>query len=145
MRMKGKKPIFGYKDTFNLDATLKPIIHAGLVKFREVITSSDHEFARGVPGKVLSVHYPDYDGMSEVPEGSFEKWVEIIDKMIFAFDDNEEPDIMEYDLRYEWFGDDIDEGNEDRHKKYDADKSEWRIKVLEGRQMFADYQDCLWW
>lgn len=145
MRMKGKKPIFGYKDTFDLDATLRPIIHAGLVKFREVITSSDHELSRGVPGKVISEFYPDYGGMGELPDGSFEKWVEIIDKMIFAFDGDKEPDISEYDLRYECFDDVIDEGNEDRHKKYNSDLLEWRSKALDGRLMFANYHDCLWW
>jgi hypothetical protein len=145
MRMKGKKPIFSYKDTFDLDATLSPIIYAGLVKFREVITSSDHEFARGVPGKVISEYYPDYDGTGELPEGSFEKWVEIIDKMIFAFDESRVPDISEYNLLYECFDDDIDEGNEDRHKKYDSDIREWRSKVLKGNHLFAEYRDCLWW
>jgi len=145
MRMKGKKPIFGYRDTFDLNSTLTPIIHAGLVKFREVITSSDHEFARGVPGMVLSVHFPEYDSNGELPDGSFEKWIEIIDKMIFAFDESRVPDISEYNLLYECFDDDIDEGNEDRHKKYDSDMREWRIKVLEGRQLFTEYLDCLWW
>jgi hypothetical protein len=36
MRMKGKKPIFSYKDTWSLDMVLSPIIAEGLKKFLEV-------------------------------------------------------------------------------------------------------------
>ena len=50
MRMKGKKVIYSYEDTFSMFDTLRPVIYEGVKKFRDTLKS------RNEAGKVWS--YP---------------------------------------------------------------------------------------
>lgn len=92
MRLKGKKPIFNYKDCWSMDMTLSPIIHAGLVKFKEELVK--HPFA-GYPS---DFHKGDDEKDSEA---SYQEWLDTLSKMIYAFDEKNEPDITTYNFTFE--------------------------------------------
>ncbi len=92
MRMKGKKPIFNYKDCWSLDNVLSDIIYAGLVKFKEELV--DHPF-KGHP-----IDFCDEAGDST--DTSFQEWIDTIDKMIYAFDLSQEPDIGDYNFSFNY-------------------------------------------
>jgi hypothetical protein len=66
--MRGKKPIFSYKDTWNLDMTLLPIIIEGLKKFRAV----ESDFL-GYPPNL----------------NNFEEWQEVLDFIIESLEAKE--------------------------------------------------------
>lgn len=107
-----------YKDTWSLDSTLSPIIYAGLVKFKEVITNKD--WAKGVPAQYVTW------GIEDPEDGEFEaafnKFLADIDKMIYAF-------------------------KEDKHyyKRGSLERLERQKKCEEGRMIFAEMYDTLWW
>src|SRR5690606_36136296 len=98
MRMKGSKPIFNDKDTWNMDATLAPIICEGLKKFKEVI--SDPECIAVYPCKVINAF--DFGYGVEMEDDCIKEWHKIIDEMIYAFDSTNEPNISDYDFDLEF-------------------------------------------
>ncbi len=169
MRLKGKKAIFNREDTLSLDSALGPIIEEGLKKFKDVIIGVN---VAGYPQQVvddypnpLKTHLvpgliedeehgvklnPDYDKMDDE---YFIRWVDIIDKMIYAFEDNEPPIPDNYlDMR---ISDKADEnGNfpcefeildQEKYDKHKAEDEEHNTKVQEGLDLFAKYYKSLWW
>ncbi len=80
-------------DTWNLDKTVSEFVLPRLKRFKEL---ND-----GTPGTLQE-----------------EEWLEIIDKMILAFE---------------------------LHSKKDIGTSEHQNEIKEGLSLFAEYYECLWW
>jgi len=130
---------------------LRPILLAGIIKFREEMQrlyDEDHPFA-GVPGGIRD----NEDGDWEVSQ---QKWLDILDKMIYAFEDDE--DQFSYDAGWsmgEGHGEKCDEtgytrwdmiaNDQDAWDKYLKDMIEHQEKVQEGLDLFAKYARNLWW
>ena len=158
MRMRGKRPIFNYKDTFSLDSTLSPIILAGLIRFKEVLQERhSQDKCIGVPHSVfhrLEMLPEDSGGYSEKQvDIALEEWFNMLDKMIVGF--SEEPDIEDYDVHFEWIELGKDENGytktslkcltpDNRDVYYEAVERH-RQQALEGRMLFAEYFEDLWW
>lgn len=92
MHYKKGKLHYSKKDTFSLDATLNTVISAGLIKFKKVI----EERRCGVPSSILHELYGDdfysnreYGFTDEQIQEGFKKWLETIDKMIYAFSNDD--------------------------------------------------------
>lgn len=134
MRMRGKLPIFNYKDTWSLDSTLAPIICAGLKKFKEVISSTDWG---GYPS--------DFD--------TEEDWYKVLDKMIWSFENAH----FELNIPEKYW-----EGTEDmsftgtlNREKTPEQKALWdeymktcnahQERLEEGFELFGKYFQSLWW
>ena len=133
MRFKGRKPIFSDKDTWSLDCTLSPIIGAGLVKFKEVTERKD---VAGYPSAV----------------DSYEEWVEILEKMIFAFTAKEPKipsgiyDMVDLGTDEEGYTEHrIDIVDQEKHDKYTKVENEYHTKVAEGLKLFGEHFRSLWW
>ena len=90
MYFKKGKVEFGYKDTYNLDTILSEVILSGLVKFHNVLKEKDKA------GKAYGVPY--FEEIGEDVEKASEKWFDILSKMIYAFDEKNEPDITKYNI-----------------------------------------------
>lgn len=157
MYMNRKGIVFGVKDTWDMGSTLSPIILAGLKKFKEVVTSPEHAMWRGIPGKLIMDLYPDLEGqMNEEQSAAADvEWLNILDKMIYAFDLNNEPELKDYNFKFshrilERYEDGssritIEHSNEEEYQRYRADEAEHYKKVEEGHMLFGKYVDCLWW
>jgi hypothetical protein len=154
MRMKGKKPIFSYKDTWSLDSVLSPIISAGLKKFIEVSNDPEKGQWFGVPGIFET------EGLNlENDEDhliAFQAWQECIEEMIYAFD-NKDPDINDYDFSYvdgpghgeptgnNTFRWNIVSDNIDESQRYREDSRNHEKRVQRGYDLFGKYYSALWW
>lgn len=140
MRIHKGKPVFSYKDTYSLDNTLSTIILAGLVKFRDTLKERD------INGKVYGVPIFD-DNYEDEPQS--DKWFEILDKMIFAFDDKNEPDVSSYKIGFKLFSDKSEcfcsVSNQEGYDKYYKDLEDWSKKKQEGLDLFAKHYNNLWW
>lgn len=140
MRIHKGKPVFSYKDTYSLDRVLSPIILAGLVKFRDTLKDRD------INGKVYGV--PIFDDNYD-DELQSDKWFEILDNMIFAFDDKNEPNISSYKIGFKLLSD-KSEGfcsvsNQEGYDRYHKDMEDWNKKKQEGLALFAKHYNNLWW
>jgi len=141
MRLKGKQPIFNVSDTRSLDCTLNPVIAEGLKKFKDVIENS--EFA-GYPAEFEL----------ENDDEAFRNWLDVIDKMIYAFDANE-PEIPKTNYLEMVTSDDPNENgyfpieinilDQEVYNKHKADDEEHHKKVQEGLDLFAKHYKSLWW
>ena len=140
------------RDTWSLDNTLAPIIHSGLVKFKEVITSPDT--CAGIPQA-----YVTWGDDHEEQEGEFDRqfnlWVADIDKMVFAFSGDE------HEVHYEGGWEDgehhgeVCEAGSRRHDKVPTNPEELKlvreaekchhVAKQEGRKLFATHYESLWW
>lgn len=153
MRLKGKLPIFNYKDTWSLDSTLSPIICEGLKKFLEVVTSEDT--CAGCPHIIFNEN-----NLNSESEEDFDKALEIwhneLRKMIFAFDeDAEKPDIGGYDFEIRF----VDLGktekgftrtrteidSQDEYDRYNKDIEDYEEKRREGLELTFKRWNNLWW
>ena len=152
MRMRGKKALFNYRDTFSLDSTLASVIKAGLEKFKEVLLERDAKGGcLGIPCGLEDTHSIPFDHDS-IEEG-FKEWISIIDKMIVGF--SEGPSIEDYDFSYDMNDEKVEEGgnvsytltctNEDERDRYWRDCEIHRQQRLEGRELFAKHFEDLWW
>lgn len=140
MRIHKGKPVFSSKDTYSLNSILSPIILAGLVKFRDTLKERD------LNGKIYGVPLFD-DNYEEEPQS--DKWFEILDKMIFAFDDKNEPNVSSYKIGFK-LSSDKSEGfclvsNQEGWDKYHKDMEDWDKKKQEGLDLFAKHYNSLWW
>lgn len=157
MKMRGKLPIFGYKDTYSLCDTFDPIIYQGLKKFKEVVTSSDHPWGASTPCKVLCELFPDAKNFTnEQSEQGHKVWLDYLDEMIYAFK-NKEPDISEYKFTFvegEGHGEKTSDGfyqynmeadNQEEYDRYKDDCKEHEERVEFGRGLFIKFYSCLWW
>ena len=147
MRFKGKKPIASVKDTWSLDYILDPIIHTLLVKFKEVVQSEDN--CAGFPSAVLS----DINDLTceERDEYGLRTWHEILDKMIYAFGDNE-PELEDGMIEMITTPSEEDPAlhnitfnTSPEYDIYTKDIDEHHKKVKEGRELFIEYYDNLGW
>ncbi len=152
MRMRGKKPLFSYKDTWSLEMTLSPIICEGLKKFLEVISSEDN--CAGCPNTIFIENNLDPESKEDFDK-ALEIWYDELQKMIFAFDPNNEPKIEDYDfdylhrnrkesedgtVRYS-----LESTNKDEEERYNNALKEYAQKCEEGRMSFCKFYDSLWW
>ena len=78
------------RDVWDLDYTLSPIILAGLVKFKEIIINSKYS---GVPSPFIKGE--------DVTGEEVKEWHSVIDKMIYAFDKTNVPDIRDFKFKIE--------------------------------------------
>lgn len=132
MRMRGKKARFNRKDVWNLDKTLAPIIHAGLVKFKE---------------ETLRCSFKSYPGDFEGEDDGFEQWMAVVDQMIYAFDDNY-PTLKEFGVKFSKERDGlfakINVNNEEAYAEYRKALNDNYRKKQKGYELFGKYFCNLW-
>ena len=144
MRKSKGKWVASRRDVWDLDYTLSPIILAGLVKFKEIIINSKYS---GVPSSFIKGE--------DVTDEDVAEWYSVIDKMIYAFDKTNVPDIRDFKFKIE-----MDRGetkangstqiflkcdNEEAKKRYYEALGEHHKKCEEGRVLFAKYYENLWY
>ena len=89
------------------------------------------------------------DNYEDEPQS--EKWFEILAKMIFAFDDKNEPDVSSYKIGFELSSDksggfcSISVSNQEGYDQYYKDMEDWDKKKQEGLDLFAKHYNNLWW
>jgi len=156
MRLKGKQPIFNYRDTWSLDYTLSPIIAEGLKKFKEVIKTSD---VAGYPSSFGLSEDTDQDNRDTL---AFNSWLATIDKMIYAFEGEKNTPEMPNDMLY-WTeeGSDVEidfpkdskpmiaynikHRDVKQYIVYTKAVEQHEAKVQEGLDLFAMHYKALWW
>ncbi len=151
MRFKGRKPIASYRDTWDVEHTLRPIIGEALRKFIEVKNNPKHSDWFGVPAGMLS---SDADVMSLEPTEEAQKaWDDILDKMLLAFTE-EEPDMDNYDFTLEFVPNPDNElrgrmlvtkGSEEEKERYYKDVEEYYKRRQEGYELFGKWLRNIWW
>ena len=141
-----------YRDTWSLDATLSPIIYAGLKRFHDVLEQKNREGGCiGIPSEYCA--NPDVD----VTDQEVQDWLDDIKKMMYAFEDKE-PDIRKYDFHMNMVpveGGVAKEGcsipytiecdNLEEKARYYADCYEHERLVQEGLNLFSLRYSSLWW
>lgn len=140
MRMRGKKPIFSYRDTYDMGRTLSPIICEGLKKFKATVEKSN---VAGVPGLLIQDLGFELGGDYDF-EYTRSVWMDYLDKMIYAFDYNEEPTLEDFGVDYSWDDSGIRCNNPEGSKQYDLAYEQWYGRKIEGLGLFAKYFDSLW-
>lgn len=150
MHKKNGNWIFTKKDCWDLDKVLAPVIHAGLVKFKETIKTS--AFA-GCPCAFLPDNKEEHT--DEDIAAGLAKWHAELDKMIFAFTPEEET-CPEYSGEFcdgPLHG--LDTGQHTKHwdrqrtdpaawDKYIKDLDAYKLARQEGRESFGKYYRNLW-
>lgn len=151
MQFKYGKVKFGYKDTWGMNWVLKQIIADGVRKFRDTIVEKRDTGCVGVPNSVFTED--ELTNFVDVTDEHFQRWVDILDKIIYSFEDKEPCSSDYYDVQMVCGEPDsrglipvtIVRSDEDAHEKYAEDyKIHWE-KVLDGRKLFAEHFDSLWW
>ena len=155
MRLVKGKWKASYKDTFSLDYTLNPIIHAALVKFYEQKDKTMFGTPSVIYYDLFGSDYRMTDVSKEDESKAQQYWYECIEKMIYAFDPKSEPSINDYDFSYSWYTEKTSDNgmkvktitcsNEEEKERYDNDCLEYERKAKEGRELFAKYYMNLWW
>lgn len=146
---------FGVKDTWSLDVSLSPIILSALLKFKEVITDPSRKDCLGIPSLVLEDLYPNHQGgfTDEQGEEGLKLWLEIIDKMIYAFNLKNEPNLKDYAFTFNHFTENTEDGltkvnisptNQVEYDRYRADEETHWKKVEEGHLLFGKFFRSLW-
>ena len=145
MCIKHGVPVFSQRDLYSLDYQLKDILCHALKRLRE---ASEHR--EGVPMSVL----PDlpvgvYSHSEEQLEEGHKKYLEVLDKMIYAFDRLTEPQMDDYNFDFRWKHYDgrrigFECTDVEEFKRYKDDLSDWQEKCLEGRLLFAEHFDSLY-
>lgn len=108
--VKRSEVTFTKKDFWSLHTTLATVIHPMLVEFRRRAT--DENIVSGYPANLVAD--------TDIADEGYQRWLEILDKMIFAF---EQILIDDLDIILE--------------KEMDA-------KIQEGLDLFAQYFRSLW-
>lgn len=143
MRKSKGKWIASRKDVWDLDYTLSPIILAGIVKFKETIIKSKYS---GVPSLFVKGE--------DVTDEDVKEWHDAIDKMIYAFDKDNMPDIQDYNFKINLEHGEKSNGstqiflncdNEEEKQRYYKDLEDYQKKCEEGRILFAKYYENLWY
>jgi len=138
-------------DIMSLDETLSPIILAGLRKFKEELVKSKYG---SYPAEMFDlVGVEGYNPTNEEDEACWNKWLGILDRMIYAFDPTEEPNMDEYGFEFVWQEEpsengsslvSIDVDNQEEYNRYREDEEDWVEKCREGRLLLAEYFHSLW-
>ena len=144
MRKSKGKWVASRRDAWDLDYTLSQIIYAGLVKFKETITNSQFS---GVP--------PSFTKGKDITDEDVAEWHSFIDKMIYAFDKDNMPNIKDYNFKINLeYGEKEANGstqiflncdNEKEEQRYYKDLEDYQKKCEEGRLLFAKYYENLWY
>lgn len=144
MRKSKGKWVASRRDVWDLDYTLSPIILAGLVKFKETITNSQFS---GVPSSFVKG--------PAITDADVKEWHNIIDKMIYAFDKTNMPDIRDFKFKIEMERKETKTNgstqiflkcdNEEEKERYYKALEEHNKKCEEGRVLFAKYYENLWY
>lgn len=143
---------FTTDDIISLDETLSRIILAGLVKFKEELVKSPFG---GFPSDMFDLVGVEKgkEPTLEQDEAAWEMWLDILDRIIYAFDPEEEPNMDDYNFEFEWRSEPTEDGNSlvsidvdnlDEYNRYRLDDEEWMRKCREGRMLLAEYFDSLW-
>ena len=127
------------KDTWCLKASLSPIIAAGIKRFIETDKY-------GVPGNRPELGEIGEDFCYVDIEAADEEWHNILNKILYAFENPEEPEIPKglYDKVFTV-------GFSDPHSKpellipYKESIEEWKEKREEGLRLFVEWFDHMWW
>jgi len=157
--MRGKKPIFGFKDSVDLCDVLASVIGEGVARFRkDLLDQADQRNALvGIPMQVyVDLYGGDAYQMSiseEHEEHAFKEWIAILDKITYAFLD-EGP---EYEGDFDWSSPTTPptKGAAKRFMSLvPTDQAAWdeyckrsdlhSKKCREGRELFAKYVDDMW-
>ena len=143
MRKSKGKWVASRKDVWDLDCTLSPIILAGIVKFKETIIKSKYS---GVPSLFVKGE--------DVTDEEVKEWHNTIDKIIYAFDKDNMPDIQDYNFKINLEHGEKANGstqiffncdNEEEKERYYKDLEDHQKKCEEGRMLFAKYYENLWY
>ena len=162
MHFKKGKVIFGQRDTFSLHSILSQVILAGMVKFKETI-NKDNGLRKGVPAEVSIymrdqglITQEDYSGLSDESYTKCGEYYDyVIDEILYAFDESNEPDIGNYDFSYKRLTGEPDEDglrpfkldctNDEEKERYSSDMKDYKVRCDKGRELFAKYYNTLWW
>lgn len=142
---------FTEMEIINMDHALTKIIFSGLTQYKQALLESDFG---GYPANMFElVGVEGYNPTKGEDEDCWNQWLEILDKMIYAFGPKEEPNIDEYGFEFKTESIPAQEGfsqliidvtNREEYDRYDQDMKEWKEKCREGRMLFAEYFDSLW-
>jgi len=144
--------IFKYQDIISLDETLSPIILAGLTKYKEELVESPYASFPSDMLERIGAENP-IDPTIEEHAAAWDMWLEVLDKMIFAFDPSEEPNMDEYGFEFEYESIPMENGNiqvsidvtdKSEYERYRKDQVDWDDKCREGRMLLAEYFHNLW-
>lgn len=143
MRKSKGKWVASKRDVWSLDYTLNPIIYAALVKFKEELLKCSFS---GVPADLCID--------DNCTDESVVAWHQVLDKMIYSFDESKQPDIKDYDFKINW--EKIPTGregytrivtsctNDEERDRYHNDCREHAEQCQLGRELFARYYKNLW-
>lgn len=135
-------------ELMNLDYSLSKIIHTGLVQFHQSHIDNHH----GVPAQFLSEDegHTVEEYVNGWQEGR-ENFLAALEKMIYTFDPDEEPDINDYEFGFDFTntseehtGVVLKEGGDEEKRRYDRDVQEWQRKRKEGFALLMKHFDSLW-
>jgi hypothetical protein len=152
IKKKGKWQ-FGYKDTYSLDDTLRPIIGAGLQKFYDVLKDREkNDKCFGVPSSFAGYHSEE--------EVSSDSWFKALEDMIYAFT-AEEPCMEDYNVSINMEFIELPEDHklhgkaksakftyipdEEAYNVYRAACVDHEAKVQYGLELFGKHYQQLWW
>lgn len=154
IKKKGKWQ-FGYKDTYNLDSALRPIIGAGLQKFYDVL--KDREKNNKTFGVPIAFCNPD---RTEDEEVTSDEWFTALESMLYAFT-AEEPDMDDFgvSISMEFVELPVDHKfhstaksikftytpDEESYEVYRKACAEHEAKVQYGYELFGKHYQNLWW
>jgi len=151
MRMKGKKVIFSKRDTWNLDNVLASVISEGLKKFKEELEQDDFQ---GFPVEMYQeLGINPENPTDEDSENAMQLWFDKIDRMIYAFNLDNEPKISDYDFKVKFIEESrtaigvkghMEVDNEIEEKRYIQDLKMYNEKCEQGRMLFSKYFNNLW-
>lgn len=139
-------------DTWSVDYTLNLIIHPLLVQLKE--TQHGYPFTEYCDAPPEYIKPEQCEDVYRTEKGSYnlERWLYILDEMIYAFDIKQEPDIENYDFKYNLPKLGGKEGNthppavtnEKEKQRYERDVKDWEERIQEGYRLFGKYYTALW-
>jgi len=142
---------FTTDDVISLDQTLSRIILAGLIKFKEELVKSKYG---SYPAEMFDlIGVEGYNPTIGEDEDCWNMWLEILDKMIYAFDPDEEPAMDDYGFEFEWQSSQTENGNslvsidvtnQEEYDRFRDDEKDWERKCKEGRILFSEHFHSLW-
>ena len=144
--------IFTTDDVISLDYTLSPIILAGLKKFKEELLKDSFGSFPSDMLERIGAENP-IDPTIEEHAAAWDMWLEVLDKMIYAFDPSEEPNMDDYGFSFEYGSIPTREGfsrmnidvtDKSEYDRFRIDEEDWERKCKEGRMLLAEFFDSLW-
>ena len=133
-----------------------------MLKFKETV-NKDNGKRKGVPAEISIymsdqglISQEDYRGLSDEDYLKCEEYYDsVLDKIIYAFDESNEPNADDYDFSYNCItGEPREDGmipfeldctNNEEKERYSTDMKMYRERCAEGRELFSKYYNTLWW